>query len=243
MAAHHLQLLERAVKRLPASADLGAPHQESSASPAWHVLNAHLDWALPTLLQMTANLHALSSPAVRCPRQNTALSPQISTGHLLASQPSFNASGVCEVAEDIKVPPTALSPKGQGKWMLSCGWASQGTALLGEAGAAMQMGARERANYLRHLVAGRQAGEADILEEDEATLAGSNVAALRSWIRTVSLAPSPLCPANAVPRRHSTAEQTQKRGKHPLISCSRRVSPVPAVEMVQLSFVESCLSA
>ena len=76
-------------------------------------------------------------------------------------------------------------------------WPLQGAALLGEAAAAMQMGARERANYLRHLVAGRQAGEADILEEDEATLAGSNVAALRSWVRTVSALRLPFCALHA----------------------------------------------
>ena len=119
MAAHHLQLLERAVKRLPASADLGAPHPESSASPSWHVLNAHLDWALPTLLQMTANLHALSTPAVSRPCHSTALALQISREHRILlerqqnSQSLFDISGVCKVVsfeEGIKVPPTALSP-------------------------------------------------------------------------------------------------------------------------------------
>ena len=110
MAAHHLQLLERAVKRLPASADLGAPNPESSASPSWHVLNAHLDWALPTLLQMTANLHALSTPAVSCPCHSTALSLQISRGHPIllerqqSGQPTFSVPGFCKPKEHIKVP-------------------------------------------------------------------------------------------------------------------------------------------
>ena len=85
----------------------------------------------------------------------------------------------------------------------------------------MQMGARERANYLRHLVAGRQAGEADILEEDEATLAGSNVAALRSWVRTVIPV---LCPCVPLPSRQLTSEQDQKRCKHPTILCSHCMS-------------------
>jgi len=66
LLCHHLQLLERAVKRLPGSAenDAGAANCMNQASPSWHVLNPHLEWILPTLLQMTANIHWLSTPQV-----------------------------------------------------------------------------------------------------------------------------------------------------------------------------------
>lgn len=67
--------------------------------------------------------------------------------------------------------------------------------MLGEAAAALRMGARERALYLRQLVKGRQAGDADILEEEDATIAGNNVAALRSWFRLVR-APTTLNPTS-----------------------------------------------
>ena len=62
MAAHHLQLVERAVRRLPGSADTGAMNCMDPSSPAWHVLNPHLDWMLPSLLQIANNLHSLSTP-------------------------------------------------------------------------------------------------------------------------------------------------------------------------------------
>lgn len=64
MHCHHLQLLERATKRLPASADNGAPDPMSQQSPSWHLLNPHLPWILPSLLQLVLNLHHLSSPQV-----------------------------------------------------------------------------------------------------------------------------------------------------------------------------------
>lgn len=63
----------------------------------------------------------------------------------------------------------------------------QGAALLQEAAPAVQMGPRERAIYLRQLTKGRQTGDVAILEEEGATIAGSNVAALRSWLRVVRL--------------------------------------------------------
>lgn len=65
MLCHHLQLLERAVKRLPASADNGAPEAEKQSSAAWHVLNPHLAWILPSLLQLILSLHLLSTPQAR----------------------------------------------------------------------------------------------------------------------------------------------------------------------------------
>lgn len=49
----------------------------------------------------------------------------------------------------------------------------------------MQMGPRERALYLRRLAAAKQAQEAGVKEEEDATLAGNNIAALRSWFRQV----------------------------------------------------------
>ena len=64
MLCHHLQLLERAVKRLPASANSGAPDPMSPSSPSWHVLNPHLGWILPSILQLTLNLHYFSTPQV-----------------------------------------------------------------------------------------------------------------------------------------------------------------------------------
>jgi hypothetical protein len=67
MLCHHLQLLERAVKRLPASAENSSDNPLSQSSPSWHVLNPHLEWILPTLLQMTANIHWLSTPQVPFP--------------------------------------------------------------------------------------------------------------------------------------------------------------------------------
>lgn len=57
--------------------------------------------------------------------------------------------------------------------------------MLQGAAPAMQMGARERAVYLRQLSSAKQSGNAGVKEEEEATLAGSNVAALRSWVRQV----------------------------------------------------------
>ena len=65
MLCHHLQLLERAVKRLPGSADNGAPEPAEQSSPAWHVLNPHLAWILPSLLQLILSLHQLSTPQAR----------------------------------------------------------------------------------------------------------------------------------------------------------------------------------
>ncbi len=50
----------------------------------------------------------------------------------------------------------------------------------------MQMGARERAIYLRKLAEAKQAQDAGVKEEEEATLAGNNIAALRSWFQQAS---------------------------------------------------------
>jgi hypothetical protein len=61
----------------------------------------------------------------------------------------------------------------------------QGLAVLEEAAPAMQMGARERAVYLGQLSTAKMLGDADVKAEEEATLAGSNIAALRSWFRQV----------------------------------------------------------
>lgn len=65
MAAHHLQLLQRAAKRLPASAHGDTSGWMVTGSPAWHPLNPHLQWILPTLLQIASHFHALATPQVR----------------------------------------------------------------------------------------------------------------------------------------------------------------------------------
>ena len=57
--------------------------------------------------------------------------------------------------------------------------------MLGDAAPAMQMGARERAIYLGQLSAAKKRGDPDVKAEEEATLAGSTLAALRSWFRQV----------------------------------------------------------
>ena len=64
-------------------------------------------------------------------------------------------------------------------------FAMQGLELLGQAGPALQMGARERAIYLHKLAEAKQAQDPGVKEEEEATLAGNNLAALRSWFRQV----------------------------------------------------------
>ena len=61
----------------------------------------------------------------------------------------------------------------------------QGLELLGQAAPALHMGARERAIYLRKLAEAKQAQDAGVKAEEEATLAGNNVPALRSWFRQV----------------------------------------------------------
>ena len=53
----------------------------------------------------------------------------------------------------------------------------------------MLMGARERAIYLGQLSAAKKRGDPDVKAEEEATLAGSTLAALRSWFRQVILLP------------------------------------------------------
>ena len=54
----------------------------------------------------------------------------------------------------------------------------------------MLMGARERAIYLNQLTAAKKRGDPDVKAEEEATLAGSTLAAIRSWFRQVLHLPS-----------------------------------------------------
>lgn len=60
---HDLHRVEHAARRGPSSRALGA----ASANPAhagWHVLNGHLPWLLPPLLQLMRCLNAVWEPQV-----------------------------------------------------------------------------------------------------------------------------------------------------------------------------------
>ena len=57
--------------------------------------------------------------------------------------------------------------------------------MLQGAAAAMQMGARERAVYLRRVPHMGNWEDKGVKEEEEATLTGNNIAALRAWVRQV----------------------------------------------------------
>ena len=61
---HHVHVLSRAVKRMPACANLDTV-EEAPGAPGWHVLNRHVGWALPRLLQLTRCLHSVWSPQAR----------------------------------------------------------------------------------------------------------------------------------------------------------------------------------
>lgn len=63
----------------------------------------------------------------------------------------------------------------------------QGLKLLQGAAPAMQMGARERAVYLRKAPHMKSWEDEGVKEEEEATLTGNNIAALRAWVRQVLL--------------------------------------------------------
>ena len=63
---HHLHLMERTVKRLPASSRLGETSSTvGPSSPSWHAVNVHLPWAMPVLLQLIQCLHTLWTPEVQ----------------------------------------------------------------------------------------------------------------------------------------------------------------------------------
>lgn len=60
---HHVHLISRTLKRMPPCSALAAA-DSAPGSPGWHVLNRHLGWLLPLLLQITWCLHSLYSPQV-----------------------------------------------------------------------------------------------------------------------------------------------------------------------------------
>jgi hypothetical protein len=60
---HHVHLLSRTLKRMPPCSSLVRAQPEPGA-PGWHVLNGHLGWMLPPLLQITCCLHSLYSQQV-----------------------------------------------------------------------------------------------------------------------------------------------------------------------------------
>lgn len=60
---HDLHRVEHAARRGPCSRALGAASADP-AHPGWHVLNAHLPWLLPPLLQLMRCLNAVWEPQV-----------------------------------------------------------------------------------------------------------------------------------------------------------------------------------
>ena len=64
IASHHLQVVVHAVRRLPASRNMEDADPQNPQSGSWHMLNQHLDWALPVLLQFVASMHSLYTPQV-----------------------------------------------------------------------------------------------------------------------------------------------------------------------------------
>jgi len=63
---HDLHRVEHAAKRGPCSRTL-ASSSADPRQPGWHVLNAHLPWMLPALLQFTRCLNAVWEPQARGP--------------------------------------------------------------------------------------------------------------------------------------------------------------------------------
>ena len=60
---HDLHRVEHAARRGPCSRALGAASADP-AHPGWHVLNGHLPWLLPPLLQLMRCLNAVWEPQV-----------------------------------------------------------------------------------------------------------------------------------------------------------------------------------
>ncbi len=60
---HHVHMVSRTVKRMPACSSLTAAESVPGAA-GWHVLNSHLAWMLGPLLQMFRCLHSLYTPPV-----------------------------------------------------------------------------------------------------------------------------------------------------------------------------------
>ena len=52
---HHVHIIGRVLKRMPACSTL-AQADSAPGAPGWHVLNAHLPWLLQPLLQLACCL-------------------------------------------------------------------------------------------------------------------------------------------------------------------------------------------
>ena len=52
---HHVHIIGRVLRRMPACSSL-AQAESAPGSPGWHVMDAHLQWLLPPLLQLTCCL-------------------------------------------------------------------------------------------------------------------------------------------------------------------------------------------
>ncbi|KAK9829960.1 hypothetical protein WJX72_008872 [[Myrmecia] bisecta] len=62
---HQAHLVEKVTKRLPSSAAQPKGATANGGSTGWHALTAHLDWILPSLLQICRCIHALWTPQMR----------------------------------------------------------------------------------------------------------------------------------------------------------------------------------
>lgn len=60
---HHVHIIGRVLRRMPACSSL-AQAESAPGSPGWHVVDAHLQWLLPPLLQLTCCLRCVWSAEV-----------------------------------------------------------------------------------------------------------------------------------------------------------------------------------
>ncbi len=60
---HHVHIIGRVLRRMPACSSL-AQAESAPGSPGWHVVDAHLQWLLPALMQLTCCLRCVWSAEV-----------------------------------------------------------------------------------------------------------------------------------------------------------------------------------
>ena len=60
---HHVHIIGRVLRRMPACSSL-TQAESSPGSPGWHVVDAHLQWLLPSLMQLTCCLRCVWSAEV-----------------------------------------------------------------------------------------------------------------------------------------------------------------------------------
>ena len=60
---HHVHIVGRVLRRMPACSSL-AQAESAPGSPGWHVVDAHLQWLLPALMQLTCCLRCVWSAEV-----------------------------------------------------------------------------------------------------------------------------------------------------------------------------------